>query len=111
MQTVKTAKELSELCRSWHRDGQTVALVPTMGYYHDGHAALMDKARGLGDKVVVSLFVNPTQFGPNEDYASYPRDFERDRAVAEAHGADALFAPSPPSSTRPMQLPGSKCPR
>ena len=89
MQTVKTAKELSELCRSWHRDGQTVALVPTMGYYHDGHAALMDKARGLGDKVVVSLFVNPTQFGPNEDYAS----------------------PSPPSSTRPMQLPGSKCPR
>ena len=95
MQIVKTAKELSELCRSWHRDGQTVALVPTMGYYHDGHAALMDKARGLGDKVVVSLFVNPTQFGPNEDYASYPRDFERDRAVAEAHGADALFAPEP----------------
>ncbi|MDO5536139.1 MAG: pantoate--beta-alanine ligase [Desulfovibrionaceae bacterium] len=95
MQIIKTAKELSETCRQWHREGKSVVLVPTMGYYHEGHASLMDKARTLGDKVVVSLFVNPTQFGPNEDYASYPRDLERDAAIAGEHGADLLFTPEP----------------
>ena len=78
MQILSTAQELAAVCRQWHREGQSIALVPTMGYYHEGHAALMDKARTLGDRVVVSLFVNPTQFGPNEDYAAYPRDLERD---------------------------------
>lgn len=95
MQFLKTTRELSETCRQWHRDGKTIALVPTMGYYHAGHASLMDKARTLGDKVVVSLFVNPTQFGPNEDYAAYPRDLERDAAIAKEHGADVLFTPDP----------------
>ncbi len=95
MQTINTAKDLSEQCRQWHKEGLTIALVPTMGYYHAGHASLMDKARTLADKVVVSLFVNPTQFGPNEDYASYPRDIERDTKIASEHGADVLFAPEP----------------
>ncbi len=95
MQILSTANALADCCRSWHREGKTIALVPTMGYYHEGHMALMDKARTLADRVVVSLFVNPTQFGPNEDYQSYPRDMERDTAIARKHGADALFAPTP----------------
>lgn len=95
MQILSTANALADCCRSWHREGKTIALVPTMGYYHEGHMALMDKARTLADRVVVSLFVNPTQFGPNEDYQSYPRDMERDTAIAREHGADALFAPTP----------------
>ncbi len=95
MQIINTAQDLSACCRSWHREGRTIALVPTMGYYHEGHMALMDTARSLADKVVVSLFVNPTQFGPNEDYEAYPRDMERDSAIAREHGADVLFAPEP----------------
>lgn len=95
MQILSTAQELAAVCRQWHREGQSIALVPTMGYYHEGHAALMDKARTLGDRVVVSLFVNPTQFGPNEDYAAYPRDLERDAQIAREHGADLLFTPAP----------------
>ncbi len=96
MNIIKTSSELSSICRQWHKEGSSIVLVPTMGYYHAGHAALMDTARTLGDKVVVSLFVNPTQFGPNEDYASYPHDLERDAAVAEARHVDLLFAPEPP---------------
>ena len=95
MHTITTAKELSAQCRQCHKEGLTIALVPTMGYYHAGHASLMDKARTLADKVVVSLFVNPTQFGPNEDYASYPRDLEKDSKLASEHGVDVLFAPDP----------------
>lgn len=95
MHTITTAKELSAQCRQWHKEGLTIALVPTMGYYHAGHASLMDKARTLADKVVVSLFVNPTQFGPNEDYASYPRDLEKDSKLASEHGVDVLFTPDP----------------
>ncbi len=95
MQIITSSQELASTCRQWHREGKSIALVPTMGYYHAGHAALMDRARTLGDKVVVSLFVNPTQFGPNEDYAAYPRDLERDSAVAREHGADLLFTPEP----------------
>lgn len=95
MQILSSAQALADCCRSWHKEGKTIALVPTMGYYHEGHMSLMDKARTLADKVVVSLFVNPTQFGPNEDYASYPRDMERDAAIAREHGADLLFTPTP----------------
>lgn len=95
MQILSSADALRDLCRRWHGEGRTIALVPTMGYYHAGHASLMDKARELGDRVVVSLFVNPTQFGPNEDYEAYPRDPERDSAIAREHGADALFMPQP----------------
>jgi pantoate--beta-alanine ligase len=95
MQVLRTVDEL----RRWSRDlravgGNTVGLVPTMGALHAGHASLIRAARAQCTHVAVSLFVNPTQFGPNEDYARYPRAFEADCALAEAEGADALFAPA-----------------
>lgn len=84
--------------RAWRamrlRDSASVALVPTMGNLHAGHAALIDTARRAADFVIVSVFVNPTQFGPGEDYASYPRTLEEDRALAGEHDADALFVPT-----------------
>ncbi len=73
--------------------GKTIAFVPTMGYFHEGHLSLMREGRRRGDLLVVSLFVNPTQFGPSEDFEKYPRDFERDRRMAEGVGVDILFAP------------------
>ncbi|WP_461209622.1 pantoate--beta-alanine ligase [Desulfocurvus sp. DL9XJH121] len=79
-----------------HRaQGLTTALVPTMGFFHDGHLSLMRWARENADRVYVSLFVNPTQFGPDEDLAAYPRDLERDAALAEEAGVDVLFTPTP----------------
>jgi pantoate--beta-alanine ligase len=74
--------------------GKAIGLVPTMGYFHEGHLSLMRLAGKQADKVVVSLFVNPAQFGPTEDLSSYPRDFERDRELASQAGADVLFAPA-----------------
>jgi len=74
--------------------GKTVGLVPTMGYLHEGHASLIDRSAADNDITVVSVFVNPTQFAPNEDFASYPRDLAADIALAEAHGADIMFTPS-----------------
>ncbi len=73
--------------------GKTICLVPTMGFFHDGHLSLMRKASDIADEVVVSLFVNPIQFGPNEDLARYPRAFERDSGLAEKAGISVLFAP------------------
>jgi pantoate--beta-alanine ligase len=73
--------------------GKMVGLVPTMGFFHEGHLSLMRRARAEGGMVVVSLFVNPTQFGPGEDLAAYPRDFARDCALARAEGVDLMFAP------------------
>jgi len=95
MQILRTVAEL----RGWSRDlrvegDNTVGLVPTMGALHAGHVSLIRAARTACTHVVVSLFVNPTQFGPNEDFARYPRVFEADCALAEAEGADALFAPA-----------------
>lgn len=95
MDIITTPLELQERCLAMRGQGLRIGLVPTMGYFHRGHLALMDAARGRSDVLVVSLFVNPTQFGPNEDLAKYPRDFERDRALAEEHGAGILFAPVP----------------
>lgn len=95
MQIFTDPQALAAQCRAWHAAGDDIALVPTMGYYHAGHEDLMTCARGLAKRLVVSLFVNPTQFGPNEDLAAYPRDAERDSAIAAAHGADALFMPEP----------------
>ncbi len=78
----------------WRNQGDRIGLVPTMGYYHAGHCALMDRARQLADRVVVSLFVNPTQFGPAEDFADYPRDMDGDCDKARASGVDLLFCPN-----------------
>ncbi len=78
---------------AWKAEGLTVGLVPTMGYLHEGHASLVDKAVSMCDRVVVSDFVNPTQFGPGEDLESYPRDFERDCALLEEHGCHMVFHP------------------
>lgn len=95
MQIFTNPGQLSAQCDQWHKNGETIALVPTMGYYHKGHEALMDYGRSRGNRLVVSLFVNPAQFGPGEDLEAYPRDLERDSAIAEAHGADVLFTPGP----------------
>jgi pantoate--beta-alanine ligase len=90
---IERVATLREHCEQVRRAGQTVGLVPTMGYFHDGHRSLMRAARDVTDVVVVTLFVNPTQFGPNEDLAAYPRDLEGDSAVAEEAGVDVLFVP------------------
>lgn len=85
---------MSALADQWRRQGEKIALVPTMGWFHEGHLSLMRRARGLADRVVSSLFVNPIQFGPSEDLAAYPRDLQRDYDLASATGIDVLFAPS-----------------
>ena len=95
MKVFRTVKEMQEQADAWKKDGCKIALVPTMGYLHDGHVSLMKVAKTLGDKVIVSIFVNPTQFGPTEDLDKYPRDFEHDSAACEANGVDAIFAPTP----------------
>jgi pantoate--beta-alanine ligase len=92
--------------RAWHRDGRSIGLVPTMGALHAGHMALVEAARRANDIAVVSVFVNPLQFGPNEDLARYPRDWERDHALLEGAGVDAVYRPAvetmypPDASTR-----------
>ena len=95
MKVCRTKKSLSALSAAWHRAGETVALVPTMGYLHEGHLSLVRIAKRRARRVVVSVFVNPTQFGPNEDFAQYPRDERRDFALLRAEGVDAVFAPTP----------------
>ncbi len=95
MQAVTTVAEVREQVRAWKREGLTVGLVPTMGYLHEGHKSLIVRAAAENDRVVVSDFVNPTQFGPNEDLESYPRDFERDCALCEEAGAALVFHPEP----------------
>ena len=88
-------EELQQYALDCKRSGKRIALVPTMGFLHAGHASLIDIARKRGDEVIVSIFVNPTQFAPNEDLDKYPRDFENDCKLCEAHGATAVFAPAP----------------
>ena len=95
MKFVKTIAEVRTQVKEWKRQGLTVGFVPTMGYLHEGHKSLIDRAVSENDKVVVSDFVNPTQFGPTEDLASYPRDLERDAALCENAGAALLFNPEP----------------
>jgi len=92
MEIVREVDALKSMRRVWV---QPVGLVPTMGYLHEGHVELVRQARASSATVVVSIFVNPTQFGPSEDYGRYPRAFERDCAMLESAGADAVFAPSP----------------
>lgn len=95
MQVTKTVKETRDIVKAWKREGLTVGLVPTMGFLHEGHASLIKRAGEENDRVVVSVFVNPTQFGPNEDLESYPRDFGRDSQLCESMGADLIFHPEP----------------
>lgn len=95
MKIVSTIKEVRELVAAWKKEGQTVGFVPTMGYLHEGHGSLITKAREGNDKVVVSIFVNPMQFGPTEDLESYPRDLKKDSAFCESLGADLIFHPEP----------------
>lgn len=90
----ETIAEVRAQVRAWKQQGLTVGLVPTMGYLHEGHASLVDRAVAQCDRVVVSDFVNPTQFGPGEDLEAYPRDFDRDCALLEAHGCHLVFHPS-----------------
>jgi pantoate--beta-alanine ligase len=93
MRTVRTVPALRELLAPERRAGRTIGLVPTMGFFHDGHLSLMRQARAENDVLVVSLFVNPAQFAPGEDFAAYPRDEQRDAKLAEAEGVDILFSP------------------
>lgn len=95
MKIVSTIKEVREQVKEWKNQGMSVGLVPTMGYLHEGHKSLMDCARKENDKVVVSVFVNPMQFGPTEDLAEYPRDLEHDAQICESAGADLIFHPEP----------------
>src|SRR5690242_8501251 len=91
MRVIETVGEMREAQRNW--GSESVGLVPTMGYLHAGHVSLVERARAENDHVVVSIFVNPTQFGPHEDLSRYPRDLPRDLALLEAAGADVVFTP------------------
>ena len=93
MKIVATVKEVREQVKEWKKQGLSVGFVPTMGYLHEGHKSLMDAARKDNDKVVVSIFVNPMQFGPTEDLATYPRDLDHDAALCESAGVDLIFHP------------------
>lgn len=93
MRVIPSIPEMRAQVLQYKRDGLTIGFVPTMGYFHAGHIALMELARQLTDRVVVSLFVNPTQFGPNEDLSRYPRDMERDTRMAKEAGVDIFFTP------------------
>lgn len=95
MDIVSTTREVRSQVSQWRKEGLSVGLVPTMGYLHEGHKSLIDKAVEQNDRVVVSVFVNPIQFGPGEDLATYPRDLNRDAALCENAGADLIFHPEP----------------
>lgn len=94
MVTLEIIREVRELMEFWKKEGFSIGFVPTMGYLHEGHVSLINKARQENDKVVVSIFVNPIQFGPNEDFERYPKDLTRDREICATAGVDLVFAPS-----------------
>ena len=95
MKVVKTIQEVRAQVQAWRKEGLTVGLVPTMGYLHEGHQSLIRKSVSENDRTVVSVFVNPIQFGPNEDLEAYPRDLNRDRKAVEEAGGDLIFHPEP----------------
>ncbi|MEH7077869.1 pantoate--beta-alanine ligase, partial [Bacillus velezensis] len=95
MKQLTETQQLKELIAQYRSEGRTIGFVPTMGFLHEGHLTLVEKASKENDIVVMSIFVNPTQFGPGEDYEAYPRDLKRDARLAEQAGADVLFTPSP----------------
>ena len=94
MRLIRSAKQMRGICGGLKRKGKTVGLVPTMGYLHQGHLSLVRIAKKRSDVLVVSIFVNPTQFGPKEDFGNYPRDFKRDKMLMEKEGCDFIFAPA-----------------
>ncbi len=94
MKIIETIEEMKKFSEEMREKKKTIGFVPTMGYLHEGHLSLVRRARDENDVVVVSIFVNPTQFGPNEDYERYPRDFERDRKLLEEENVDCIFHPS-----------------
>ncbi len=95
MKVVHTINETREIIKNWRKEGLTVGLVPTMGFLHEGHKSLITRAVKENDRVVVSVFVNPIQFGANEDLSVYPRDIDKDFALCQDAGADFIFNPSP----------------
>ena len=95
MQIATTINEVRTQVKAWKKEGCSVGFVPTMGYLHEGHGSLISRARKENDKVVVSIFVNPMQFGPGEDLESYPRDLDKDSVYCESLGADLIFHPEP----------------
>ena len=95
MKVASTIEQTRDIVSFWRKQGLSVGLVPTMGYLHEGHKSLIERAAKENDKVVVSVFVNPMQFGPNEDYESYPRDFDKDISSCEDAGVNLVFHPEP----------------
>jgi pantoate--beta-alanine ligase len=94
MKIITSVSEMQSTAEALRRQGKIIGVVPTMGYLHKGHTSLMSYARRLSDILVTTIFVNPTQFAPNEDFERYPRDFERDRQLCESEGTSIIFAPS-----------------
>jgi pantoate--beta-alanine ligase len=93
MKTIRSIKEMQTLSKAARMQGKTIAFVPTMGFLHDGHLHLIRQARTMGDVLIISIFVNPIQFGPTEDFKQYPRDWDRDAQLCESCGADIIFTP------------------
>ena len=91
MEICYTIADVRKQVKEWKKEGLTIGFVPTMGYLHEGHKSLMEEARKENDKVVVSIFVNPMQFGPTEDLESYPRDLKKDAALCKEVGVDLIF--------------------
>ena len=93
LKVIESVKAMQSHCERLRLAGKKISFVPTMGYFHEGHLSLMKEARRTADHVVVSIYVNPTQFGPKEDFSKYPRDFDRDAAMAKSVGVDVIFFP------------------
>jgi pantoate--beta-alanine ligase len=95
VRVIRTVEEMHRIADGMRSAGLRIGLVPTMGYLHAGHSSLIRQVRRVSDRTVVSIFVNPAQFGPDEDFATYPRDFERDREIVRGEGGDLIYAPPP----------------
>src|SRR6266446_4467253 len=101
MEIITSPDEMTRIAEAARKTGERIALVPTMGYLHDGHLALMREGRRRSSLLVASIFVNPTQFGPSEDFGRYPRSFEQDSALLRQNGCDLVFAPDAPDMYYP----------